>query len=474
MEIFEPVSSLGLELTRKLDHQRSAQEKTPLTSWTVRADRLRRLRSLILENRERIAAAINHDFSRRPQEETDLLEVFPSINGINHALRHGRKWMKPRRRKTGRWFKPASSVLLPQPLGVIGIIVPWNYPLFLAAGPLTSALVAGNRAMVKLPELTPAFSALFAELTLNYFDPAEVTVINGGVDVARAFTRLRFDHLLFTGSTPVGRDVMREASANLTPVTLELGGKSPAIIGPGADFEAAVKAILRGKLVNAGQTCIAPDYVLLPKGDAGRFIGTARKIFNAMHPEARELQDYTCVISTQHHARLNRLINDAVQTGATAHQLALNPATSKGRCLPPVLLTGVSEDMTVMQQEIFGPILPLMTYESLEEAIKYVNSHPRPLALYMFERNRRNIDQVVTQTVAGGVTVNDTLLHIAQDDLPFGGVGDSGMGAYHGQDGFNTFSKIKPIVYQSWLNGMWLVQPPYGNRFNLVMRRMLR
>ncbi|RJF92761.1 coniferyl aldehyde dehydrogenase [Noviherbaspirillum saxi] len=461
------------ELTDALTRQRDAQRQEPLPTWEVRADRLRRLRALVKESRASIAAAIHRDFSHRPQAETDLLEIFPSIGGIDHALRHGKKWMKPRRRQTGLWFKPARSVLLPQPLGVIGIIVPWNYPLFLAVGPLTCALAAGNRAMVKLSELTPEFAALFAELIRAHFDPAEATVLNGDADVARAFSSLPFDHLLFTGSTRIGRDVMRAASANLTPVTLELGGKSPAVIGTNADFDAAVTSILRGKLFNAGQTCIAPDYVLLPKGKEARFIETARRVFDKLYPPSRQFQDYASIITERHRNRLLSLIDDAAQAGATVHPLAASSEPPSGRCLPPVLITGVADNMAVMQEEIFGPILPVLSYASLDEAVHYINTRPRPLALYMFDRDRGSIDRMITQTVAGGVTVNDTLLHIAQDDLPFGGAGDSGMGAYHGKDGFDTFSKLKPVVYQSRLNGMWLIQPPYGKRFKQMMRLML-
>lgn len=479
MDMFRPPEAMsdaetnGM-LTEALNRQREAQRQVPLPAWNIRADRLRRLRTLIMENRASIAAAIHRDFSHRPAAETDLLEVFPSTGGIDHALRHGKKWMKPRRRSTGLWFRPARSILLPQPVGVVGIIVPWNYPLFLAVGPLTGALAAGNRAMLKLSELTPEFAALFATLVRSYFDPAEVTVVNGDANVARVFSSLPFDHLLFTGSTRVGRDVMRAASANLTPVTLELGGKSPAVIGASADFDAAVTAILRGKLFNAGQTCIAPDYVLLPKGEEARFIDTARAVFNRLYPASRQFQDYASIITERHRNRLLSLIDDAMQAGAAVHPLAAEDDEPGGRRLAPVLLTGVSDDMTVMQEEIFGPILPIMSYTSLDEAISYINAHSRPLALYMFERDQASIERVVTHTIAGGVTVNDTLLHIAQDDLPFGGAGDSGMGAYHGQDGFDTFSKLKPVVYQSRLNGTWLVQPPYGKRFRQMMRIMIR
>lgn len=469
-----PDTALQHAMRAALERQRDAALRAPMPDWETRAGRLRRLRNLVLDNRERIAAAIAQDFSQRPQAETDLLEVFPSLGGIDHALRHGKAWMKPRRRRTGLWFQPARSLLLPQPLGVVGIIVPWNYPLFLAVGPLTAALAAGNRALLKLSELTPAFAELFAALVARHFDPAEVEVVNGDAEVARAFSSLPFDHLLFTGSTRVGREVMRAAGANLTPVTLELGGKSPAVIGPGADLEAAAAAILRGKLFNAGQTCIAPDYVLLPKGREADFVAAARAAWARLYPASRQGQDYSAIISERHRERLQALADGAAAAGAVVHPLAPGGAAPGGRAMAPLLLTGVDDTMTVMQEEIFGPILPLVGYATLDEAIAYVNAHPRPLALYMFERDRAAIARVVNHTVAGGVTVNDTLLHIAQDDLPFGGVGESGIGVYHGKDGFDTFTKLKPVVYQSRLNGMWLVQPPYGKRFRQMMRLMLR
>ncbi|WP_019142974.1 coniferyl aldehyde dehydrogenase [Noviherbaspirillum massiliense] len=453
---------------------RAAHGKDLTPGWEVRAGRLRRLRSMVLAHRMEIAAAVSRDFSHRPQEETELLEVFPSLQAIDDALRHGRKWMKPRRRRTGLWFKPARSMLIPQPLGVVGIIVPWNYPLYLAVGPLSAALAAGNRAMLKLSEFTPEFAALFERLIARHFDPAEIKVINGDASVASAFSALPFDHLLFTGSTRIGREVMRTASQNLTPVTLELGGKSPAIIGPEADFENAVTCILRGKLFNAGQTCIAPDYVLLPEGSEERFIRTAREVFAKLYPAERQYRDYASIITERHRERLLSLVDEAKRMGAAAHPLADETAPKTGRQMMPVLVTGASEQAKLMQEEIFGPVLPLKTYRSIEEAMAYVNAHPHPLALYVFERNDKSIERVLAQTNAGGVTVNDTLLHIAQDELPFGGVGESGMGAYHGEHGFNTFTKLKPVVYQSRLNGMWLVQPPYGSRFRKMMSIMIR
>lgn len=382
--------------------------------------------------------------------------------------------MRVQRRSTGLWFKPASSRIMPQPLGVVGILVPWNYPLNLAVGPMTAALAAGNRVMLKQSEFTPRFAELFATLVRASFAAEEIAVVNGDAEAAREFSSLPFDHLLFTGSTAVGHHVMRAASENLTPVTLELGGKSPAIIGPGAGFEKAVERILVGKTLNAGQTCIAPDYVLVPEGQQQRFIDSARRVFAAMYPDLANNNDYTSIVSPRHFSRLQELAALALQEGASAVPLSDMAPDAATRRFPPVLLTGVQDSMRVMKEEIFGPILPVMSYGAIDEAIGYVNAHPRPLALYLFEKNRATIDKVMHNTVAGGVSINDTLLHIAQDDLPFGGIGASGMGAYHGEYGFETFSKMKPIFHQSTFNGLGLFKPPYGKTFELMMKLLVR
>ena len=456
------------------DAMRAASRHDQTPPWDVRADRLRRLRRLVQANHEAIAAAISADFTNRPHQETALLEVFPSVAGIDDALRHGKRWMRVRRASTGLWFKPGRSRLMPQPLGVVGIVVPWNYPLYLTIGPLTGALAAGNRAMVKLSEYTPRFSALFAQLVQAAFAPDEVAVINGDAEVAAAFSTLPFDHLLFTGSTNVGHHVMRAAAANLTPVTLELGGKSPAIIGPHADFERAVERILVGKLLNAGQTCIAPDYVLVQADQRDRFAEAARRCASRLYPDIARNPAYTSIISPRHFDRLVSMI--AAATAAGAHAVPLTDATpdAAARRLPPVLLTDVPDNVMAMQEEIFGPVLPVVTYRSIEDAIGFVNARPRPLALYVFDKSGDVVDRVMRQTVAGGVTVNDTLFHIAQDDLPFGGVGPSGMGVYHGKAGFETFSKLKPIFHQAGLNGAGLLKPPYGKRFESMLKLLLR
>jgi coniferyl-aldehyde dehydrogenase len=429
---------------------------------------------MLLEQREAFATAIHADFGCRPREETDLLEIFPSLSAIRHALGHGRRWMKSQRRLADLLFLPARTELRPQPRGVVGIIVPWNYPLYLAVGPLVDALVAGNRAMLKMSEFTPRFSALFAEQVARYFRPDEVVVATGDAAVAQAFSALPFDHLLFTGSTAVGHQVMRAAAANLTPVTLELGGKSPAIIGPGARFDNAVERIVFGKLVNAGQTCIAPDYVLLPRARVAEFIDAARRTMTRMYPQLAQSTQYASIVSDRQYQRLVALRDGAMAAGAQVHPLSDATEDPSRRLLPPQLLSEVNDSMDVMREEIFGPLLPLLPYDTLDEAIAYVAARPHPLALYLFEQDRTRVDKVLARTMAGGVSVNDTLYHIAQHGLPFGGVGASGMGGYHGEAGFRTFSHLKPVFRQARFNGAGLLNPPYGTRFRRMLNLLLK
>lgn len=461
-------------LDEQLHLMRAAQTAEPMPSWQVRAVRLRALQEMLTEQREAFAAAINADFGQRPREETDLLELFPSLSAIRHALRHGPGWMRPQRRFAGLAFLPARTELRPQPLGVVGVIVPWNYPLYLAVGPLVDALVAGNRVMLKMSEFTPRFSELFASQVARRFDADEVAVITGGADVAQAFSALPFDHLLFTGSTAVGHHVMRAAAANLTPVTLELGGKSPAVIGPGARFEHAVERIIFGKMVNAGQTCIAPDYVLLPRGQVGAFIDTARRVMARMYPQLESSTQYASIASATRYQRLARLRDSARAAGASLHPLAPVGDDPDRQRMTPVLMTGLEDAMDVMREEIFGPLLPLVPYDTLEEALAYVGARPRPLAFYLFDEDRDRIDTVLARVHAGGVTVNDTLFHIAQHGLPFGGVGASGMGGYHGETGFRTFSHLKPVFRQARFNAVGLLDPPYGKRFAAMLALLMR
>lgn len=461
-------------LNAQFQRMREAQAREPVPPWPLRAARLTALHSMLTAERQAFAKAIDADFGQRPHQETDLLEVFPSLSAIRHALRHGRRWMRPRRGLAGLALLPARTELRPQPLGVVGIIVPWNYPLYLALGPLVDALAAGNRVMLKMSEHTPRFSALFAERVAACCPSDVVSVVTGDAAVAQEFSRLPFDHLLFTGSTAVGRQVMRSAAANLTPVTLELGGKSPVIIGPGARLAHAVERIVFGKLVNAGQTCIAPDYVLLPRAAIGEFIDLARRVVAEMYPQLQTNPQYAAIASERHYARLVALRDEAVDGGAALHALTDAVADPERRLLPPLLLTGIDEGMAIMREEIFGPLLPLLPYDSLDEAIAWIAARPHPLALYVFDDDRTCVDQVLEGTSAGGVTVNDTLFHVAEHGLPFGGVGASGMGGYHGEAGFRTFSHIKPVFRQARFNAAGLLNPPYGARFRKMLALLLK
>jgi coniferyl-aldehyde dehydrogenase len=441
----------------------------------ARVDLLNRLEALLRENLAPLSQAIHQDFSSRSEHETQMLEFFPSLEAIRHARSHVRSWMRPRRSFASLWFMPASTEIRPQALGVVGIIVPWNYPVLLAVAPLVSALAAGNKAMIKMSELTPRTGELFATLVGKYFPRGEVVVVNGGPETGKAFASLPFDHLLFTGSTAVGRHVMRSAAEHLTPVTLELGGKSPAIVADDFPLDVAAQRILFGKCLNAGQTCIAPDYLLVPKGKEEAFVNEARAAVAKLYPTLKANPDYSAIVNERHLQRLTGYLDEAKTRGARIE--ALNPAgedLAGTRKLAPTLLLNAGDELRVMQDEIFGPILPIVPYTSLDEAIRYVNARPRPLALYVFSHDGATVDQVLDCTIAGGVSVNETIMHISQDHLPFGGVGPSGMGHYHGKFGFDTFSKLKPVFRQSRLNGLGLFHPPFGKRFKALIKLLTR
>ena len=453
--------------------QRDAFHRQPNPPAGERRAHLDAVCRLLLEHGDAIAAAIDADFGHRSVHETRILEIFPALQTAKHARARVGKWMRPERKSVVVWFMPGRARVVKQPLGVVGIIVPWNYPLYLAVGPLVSALAAGNRVMVKMSEFTPRLGELFAHLIGSYFARDHVAVVNGGVEVAQAFAAKPFDHLLFTGSTSVGRQIMRTAAENLTPVTLELGGKSPAIIAPDFPIDVAARRIIWGKCLNAGQTCIAPDYVLLPEAEVQRFIDSGRDEVRQFYPESIASADYSAIINARHYSRLLGYLEDARAKGAQVVALADGESQST-RKLPPTIVTGVSDDMRLMQDEIFGPLLPLVPYRHLDEALAYVADHPRPLAMYYFDYDRGRIERVLQESMAGGVTVNDTMLHIAQDELPFGGVGASGMGQYHGEEGFSTFSKRKGVFLQSRLNGLWLFKPPFGKLVETLFKLMLR
>jgi len=455
-----------------------AARADPNPDLAVRQRRLRALDRLLRDNETALIDAVRRDFGHRSPAETRLLELFPSQAALTHARRHLAGWMRPDRRSVGLWFQPARAEVRHQPLGAVGIIVPWNYPVYLAVGPLVAALAAGNRALVKMSEMTPCTASLFADLIAKYFADDELSVVEGDAGVAREFSGLPFDHLLFTGSTAVGRQVMRTAADNLTPVTLELGGKSPAIIGPGLDepdFAHAVERIVVGKCMNAGQTCVAPDYVLLPLGQEKAFIDIARRVLATCYPDIEHSADYSSLIDRRHYARLDSWLAEARVSGARIVALAPGVAADpEQRRLPPLVVCGAGDELHLMREEIFGPVLPLRTYLDLGEAIAFVNQRPRPLALYYFDRRRANIERVLRETLSGGVTINDVVLHIAQDNLPFGGVGPSGMGCYHGFSGFETFSVRRAVFRQSRFSGVGLLKPPYGALFERLTRLMMR
>jgi len=459
--------SLQERLHVVLEQQRAAFAAERMPSLEVRKDRLQRVRAMTAKYGDELAAAISQDFGHRARQESLLADVYTVESGAKHALRHLRGWMKAKRVSTALHFLPASNQLLPQPLGVVGVVAPWNYPYYLAMAPALAALAAGNRVMIKPSELTPATSALMARMVSEFFAPEEMQVIVGDADVGRAFTQLPFDHLFFTGSTAVGRLVAQAAAKNLTPVTLELGGKSPALIDRSCDLAKTAERLAFGKLLNAGQTCVAPDYVLAPQELVQPLADAVRAAVRRMYPTLDANPDYTSVSTPRHHARLQGLLDDAKARGATL--LPTHDEALSGRKLVPHLLLNVTDEMAVMREEIFGPLLPIVGYQRVEEALDYINRHEHPLALYWFGSDSAAQQQVLEQTHAGGVTINDCIWHLGQEEQPFGGVGASGMGSYHGEWGFRTFSKEKPVFRQSRFAGTKLFYPPYGAVFERLL-----
>jgi len=434
------------------------------TAEERRAD-LKALEGLLLDNRSAIADALREDFGARSRYETEIAEIATTLHTVKFARRHVGRWMRPRRRRTGIWFLPAANRLIPQPKGVVGIIVPFNFPVNLSVGPLTSVLAAGNRAMIKMSEFTPAIGELLARLVAERFPAEKIAVVNGAMEVSQEFASLPFDHLVFTGSTAVGRHIMRAAAENLTPVTLELGGKSPAIVGDDYPVAEAAKRIVWGKLFNCGQICIAPDYVLVPAGKEREFADAAQAAARKLYPTLAGNDDYTAVINDRHYERLAGTLADARAKGAVVESVADPAATRPERKLPFTVVLDPGDDMRVLQDEIFGPVLPVRTYGSVDDAIGYVNGHDRPLALYLFSKHRQTQERVLRHTTSGGVAINDVLMQYMQDDMPFGGVGPSGMGVYHTREGFDTFSHLKPVFRQRGIGnftGAQLLYPPYG------------
>ncbi len=454
---------------RAFDRLKLAANTSPFPTAEVREDRLDRLDKLVVQYRDAFVVAISADFGTRSRAETLSADVLLTIQAIRDARRNVRSWMRKQPVLPNPFFLPSSAFIEFLPRGVIGVIAPWNYPVNLALGPLAGVLAAGNRALVKPSELTPKTSALIAKAVAEFFSAEEIAVVTGGPEVARAVTALPLDGLVFTGSTPVGKLVAAAAAQHLTPVTLELGGKSPALIHPSYDLARAAERVVVGKLFNGGQTCIAPDYVLVPKGSEGRFLAEASKAVARCYPR---LEGFTSIINDRAKARLEGLVDDARSKGARVELLA---APVGGRVMAPVALLGVTAEMRVSHEEIFGPVLPIELYDTLDEAIDRINARPRPLAFYYFDEDLGRADGVLSRVVSGGASLNDTLVHFAQEHLPFGGVGASGVGAYHGFKGFETFSHARSVLVASSLSpARKVMTPPIGAFVERALDLMIR
>ena len=452
-----------------LDRQRATFVAARPEPLSVRRDRLKRLKALLLDNAEALCAAMSADFGNRSREMSMMSDVVAGVSLVNYCQKNLARWSRPEKRHTNfpLGLLGARSELRHEPKGVIGIVSPWNFPVGLTVNPLAQALAAGNRAMIKPSEFTERTSATMADLFARYFSEDEVATVLGGAEVGQEFCGLAFDHLLFTGATPIGRHVLRAAADNLVPVTLELGGKSPTIVGRSADVDRAAGRIALAKMMNAGQICLAPDYLLVPEDREDRTIAALKSHVSAMYPTLLSNDDYASVINARHRDRLQGLVADAVAKGAEA--IEVNPAgedfsAANLNKLPLTILRNVDDGMKVMQEEIFGPVLPVKTYRAIDEAIDYVNAHDHPLGLYYFGEDKAEEDRVLSRTISGGVTVNDAMFHVSMDDLPFGGVGPSGMGSYHGPEGFKTFSHARAVYRQPRLDVTKLagVRPPYG------------
>ncbi len=461
---------MASEMRMLLDAQKAAQLRDGAPSAEIRIDRIDRCIALLVDHRAGIEAALNADFGSRSAEASAFTDVASSIGTLKEAKKSLKAWMKPEKRKTTpailALFGAKAEVRF-QPKGVIGIISPWNFPVNLTFTPLAGVLAAGNRAMIKPSEFTPATSALMAEMFGKVFSPEEIAVVTGGSEVGQEFAGLPFDHLVFTGATAIAEHVMRAAAPNLTPLTLELGGKSPVIVSRSADMKTAAARIMNGKTLNAGQICLAPDYVLVPQDKMQSFVDEARGAVAEMFPTMKDNPDYTAIISQRHFDRISGYVEEARGAGATVVELkpdGENLSQQEHRKIAPTLILDPSDDLKVMKEEIFGPVLPIKGYATVAEAVAYVNAHDRPLGLYYFGEDAAEREGVLATTTSGGVTVNDVVMHVAQEDLPFGGIGPSGMGSYHGHDGFKEFSHKKAIFTQMKkdIPQLKMLRPPYG------------
>lgn len=469
MEAIRTESPDKFSLPEQVNRLKQACQAHPMPSLEQRCNRLSALKGALLAHKQPLCDALALDYGQRSDYDSLVADILPCVMQINYSLKRLKGWMRPARRHPGLLLAPARVEVHYQPLGVIGIMVPWNFPVMLSLGPLIGAIAAGNRAMIKLSEFTPHTNALLRTLLAQVFGDDEVVVIEGDAGLAAAFSTLPFDHLLFTGSTAVGRLVMAAAAPQLTPLTLELGGKSPCLIAPDMPLALAVERMIFGKSLNAGQICVAPDYVLLPRGQEQSFIEAYQAHFRRLYPKGLDSPDYGSIINGAQYERLTAWLAEAKQAGAQVHPCA-SPARDDGaRRLVPHLLTEVPGHCQLMQQEIFGPLLPLVPYDSIEEAIAYVAARPRPLAFYLMSLDPALQHRLIRETHAGGMAINECLFQVAADDAPFGGIGPSGMGHYHGHEGFLTFSKAKTVLRRGRFSAGTLIHPPYRRWYQRLM-----
>ncbi|OEE56223.1 coniferyl-aldehyde dehydrogenase [Enterovibrio norvegicus] len=464
-------SDFLVDMQRLFDGQKLAFEDDKFPSHERRVRDLKALKQAILVNKGALLDALEKDFQYRSHDESILGDIFSSLSSIDYAIKHLSNWMKPQKRAVGIVFQPAHAKVMYQPRGVVGVIAPWNYPVFLTVGPLVAALSAGNRVMIKTSEFTPNTNAILSNMLSSIFDRSKVCVIEGEADVARAFSSLKFDHLLFTGSTEVGRHVMKAAAENLVPVTLELGGKSPVIIDDNIDLDEAVKRFIYGKTMNAGQTCVSPDYVYCPKNRVSELKRAIQVRYQSMYPVEEGVARRTRVINAKQYQRLVGYLDDAKQRGAEVIPLGEVSENPEVCYMPLTVVLGADRDMKVMQEEIFGPILPIVGYTTLEGVIADINDNPRPLGLYIQSFDKAFQQTLLNNTHAGGVCINDAAFHVVVDDLPFGGVGASGIGSYHGIEGFRTFSHAKSVLSRGRLFFSDMLFPPYGRKIHALFYR---
>ncbi len=476
----DTVDTSAARMREILDNQKAAHIREGAPSAELRIDRIDRCINQLLKYKDDIADALAADFGHRSKDQSAFTDVVSSLGPLKHSKKHVRKWMKAEKRKVEMPLNllGAKARVEYQPKGTIGVISPWNFPVQLTFAPLANIFAAGNRAMIKPSEFTEETSALMKKMIEEAFDENEMAVVTGGPEVGGAFASLPFDHIIFTGATSIAHHVMRAAADNLVPLTLELGGKSPVIMGRSADIEKTAKRIMNGKSLNAGQICLAPDYVFTPEESVDQFVGEAQKAVATMFPSGlKDNDDYTSVINQRHFDRLQGYLDDARQKGAEI--VEINPQNENfsqqpHHKIPPTLVLNPTDDMAVMQDEIFGPLLPVKTYKDVDETIAYINSHDRPLGLYYFGSDKAEEEKVLSRTTSGGVTVNDVIFHVAQEDLPFGGIGPSGMGSYHGYDGFKEFSHPKSIYTQTGNEILAMFRPPYTDKFRKQLQGQMK